>query len=413
MGVSNPSTDVIDLINATANKMVMRSFKNLDFDYCEIDWKPFITSDLGVYVHVPFCERLCAFCPFHRVLFDKALKDRYMKALLHEIEIRYLEGEVEWAYIGGGTPNLLSPSEIQAILSKLREDVSLEDITMEGKPPFFTKEYLEQVQRSEVSRISMGVETLKEATLRRVERDRTDLPLIRQIVKDAHSFGISVNADMMVGLPLQYKADFLLDIMKIADTGIDQITTYPFTKAPGAKTQRDVTSKDMFEMIESAGEVLEDMGYVRENIWVFSTPELAKKAPFEHPEEYQGFGPSAFSMLENLQVVNPHLDEYLERLDESKTFGYRVEFDEKFDAWRRFAHKMYDLRVEKDFLKTMPKSIRTVVLLLKLARYLKGENVTRKGRFFVHDLTTTVIENLPPPLGNPVSRGVACMNIFF
>ncbi len=401
------------LINSTANRMVMRSFRKLSFDYCEIDWKPFITSHLGIYVHVPFCERLCAFCPFHRVLYDESLKDQYVKALLREIEIRDLEGHVEWVYIGGGTPNLLSSSEIHEILSKLKEIVSIEDITMEGKPPFFTTDYLEQVQRSEVSRISMGIETLKPETLQRVERDRTDLPLIRQIVKDAHSFGMTVNADMMVGLPLQYKADFLLDITKIADTGIDQITTYPFTKAPGAKTHREVTSKDMFKMIESAAEVLEGMGYVRENIWVFSTPELAKKAPGEHPEEYQGFGPSAFSKMENLQVVNPHLEEYLEKMNESRTFGYRVEFDENFDAWRKFAHKMYDLRVEKDFLKTMPRSIKTVVLLLKLSGYLKGETVTRKGRFFVHDLTTTVIESLPPPLGNPVSRGVACMNIFF
>ena len=401
------------MINATAKRMVTSSFKDLDFDFCEIDWSPIITEHLGIYVHVPFCERLCAFCPFHRVLYDAKLKDRYVHALLREIELRELEGDVEWIYIGGGTPNLLSPDEIGEAISGIRNVVGTEDITMEGKPPFFTKEYLSKVQRHEVSRISMGVETLKPETLKRVERDRTDLPLITRIVRDAHDFGMTVNADLMVGLPLQYRADFLLDITKIAETGIDQITTYPFTKAPGAKMHHDLSSRDIFEMIEAAGEVLADMGYVRENVWVFSTPELAKKAPGEHPEEYQGFGPSAFSKVEQLQVVNPPLEEYLVAIDDGKTMGYRVDLGEKFDAWRKFAHKMYDLRVEKKFLESMPRTVKTVAFLLRISGYLKGEEMTRKGRFFIHDLTTAVIEKLPYPLGNPVSRGVACMNIFF
>lgn len=401
------------MIGSTANRMVSRSFQKLKYEYRPVDWEPIITEHLGLYVHVPFCERLCAFCPFHRVLYKESLKDDYMKGLLKEIEMRHLEGDVEWVYFGGGTPNLLSSDEIGAILHDLRRYIQTEDIAMEGKPPFFTKDYLERVQKHEVTKISMGVETLKEETLKRVTRDRTDLPLINRIVEDAHSLGIVVNADLMVGLPLQYRADFLYDIERIADTGIDQITTYPFTKAPGSRIHRDITSKDMFNMIESAGELLKEKGYVRENVWVFSTPELAKKAPGEHPKEYQGFGPSAFSQVENLQVVNPPLEDYLEKIEKNASWGYVVEFDAKFDAWRRFAHKLYDLRVEKDFLKSVPRSIKVVTALLKLSGYLKGEDVTRKGRFFVHDLTTSVIEQLPYPLGNPVARGVACMNIFF
>ncbi|MFW9967112.1 MAG: radical SAM protein [Candidatus Thorarchaeota archaeon] len=393
--------------------MVSKSFRNLDFEYRKVDWTPIITEHLGLYIHVPFCERLCAFCPFHRVLYDEQLKDKYIEGLMKEIETRFLEGDVEWVYFGGGTPNLLSPEEIARILNAFKEYVQTEDIAMEGKPPFYTREYLEKVQKLEVSKISMGVETLKEETLKRVERDRTDLPLIQRIVRDAHDLGMVVNADLMVGLPLQYKTDFLQDIEKIADTGIDQITTYPFTKAPGSRIHRNITSKDMFNMIEGAGELLAEKGYVRENVWVFSTPELARKAPGEHPEEYQGFGPSAFSQVKNLQVVNPPLEEYLVRIGENESWGYVIEFEDKFDAWRRFAHKLYDLRMESSFLKTMPRSIRVVAGLLKIARYLKGEEVTRRGRFFVHDLTTTVIEQLPYPLGDPVSRGVACMNIFF
>lgn len=393
--------------------MLGKSMRELKYEFAEIDWKPVITTNLGLYVHVPFCERLCAFCPFHRELYDEKRKNMYMEALLKEIELRDLEGRVEWVYLGGGTPNLLTPDEIGSILGAFEQYVDCEDIAMEGKPPFFTRKYLESVQTHEISKISMGVETLKPETLKHVERDRTDLPLIQRIVDDAHDLGIAVNADLMVGLPLQYRADFLLDITKIAETGIDQITTYPYTKAPGAKMHKDITSRDIFEMIESANDLLIDMGYIRENVWVFSTPELAKKAPKEHPDDYQGFGPSAFSKVGNLQIVNPPLDDYLKHIGEGKCYGFKISFDDGFDNWRRFAHNLYDLRMSKDFLKTMPFSIRTVANLLKLSGYLKGEEVAKKGRFFVHDLTINVIEKLPYPLGNPVSRGVACMNIFF
>ncbi|MFX0168130.1 MAG: radical SAM protein [Candidatus Hodarchaeota archaeon] len=401
------------MITGIAKRLVASSFSELNYDYCAIDWKEVITRHVGLYVHVPFCERLCAFCPFHRVLFDSELKDAYLKALLHEIDLRELEGDVEWLYFGGGTPNLLSKEEISQILQKLKEYVQLEDITLEGKPPYFTDKYLEALHHFDVTRISMGVESLTKKVLENVQRDRTDVPMIRDIIRKAHDLGIAVNADLMVGLPKQHRGDFLFDITRLADLGLDQITTYPFTKAPGARAKPGVTARDCFDMIETAADILTGMGYERENVWVFSTPELAQKAPGEHPAEYFGFGPSAFSKIENVQVVNPFLDEYILRLNEHQTYGYKIEFSEIFNAWREFAHHLYDLKLEKSFLKTLPRRLRFVANLLKLAGYIDGEEVTKKGRFFVHDLTIHVIENLPHPLSNPVARGIACMNIFF
>lgn len=401
------------VIPKIAKRMVASSFSKLNYEYCVIDWKDVITFHVGLYVHVPFCERLCAFCPFHRVLFEPGLKDEYLKALFREIDLRELEGDIEWVYFGGGTPNLLSGEEIGQILQKLKEYVQLEDITLEGKPPYFTEKYLKALHRLDVTRISMGVESLTKKVLENVLRDRTDVPMIRDIIRNAHDLGIAVNADLMVGLPKQHRGDFLFDITRLADLGLDQITTYPFTNAPGARAKPGVSSHDCFEMIETAAEILTGMGYERENVWVFSTPELAQKAPGEHPAEYFGFGPSAFSKIENVQVVNPFLDEYILCLNENQTYGYRIEFSDIFNAWREFAHRLYDLKLKKSFLKTLPRRLKVVANLLKLAGYIDGEEVTKKGRFFVHDLTIHVIENLPHPLSNPVARGIACMNIFF
>ena len=89
------------MIPEIAKRMVASSFSKLDYDFCNIDWKEIITTHVGIYLHVPFCERLCAFCPFHRVLFKPELKDAYLKALLREIDLRDLEGDIEWVYFGG------------------------------------------------------------------------------------------------------------------------------------------------------------------------------------------------------------------------------------------------------------------------------------------------------------------------
>ncbi|MBD3407949.1 MAG: radical SAM protein [Candidatus Lokiarchaeota archaeon] len=401
------------MINRTANRMVSKSFASLEYEYCKIDWDHFTTREIGIYIHVPFCPRLCAFCPFHRVLYNRQQKDRYLKALLKEIDLRGIYGEVEWVYIGGGTPNLLKPDEICMILDKLKEHVNIEDITIEGKPRYFTREYLEQLYACEISKLSIGVESLKEESLDIVERDKTGVSLIEEIVNDAHDLGMVVNADLMVGLPKQYSKDVIRDVKKLADLELDQMSTYPFTKAPGAKNRRRTTSKHIFEMIEKAADVIEETGYVRENVWVFSRPKLATKSLTEDPKEYIGYGPSAFSVVGNLQVVNPHIENYIDAILHGRTMGFKIDFDEGFNAWRRFAHRLYDLRISDDFIKSMPRSIRWVSNMLKLMGYIKDERVTRKGRYFIHDLTTTVIEKLPFPLGNPVSRGVACMNIFF
>ena len=116
------------------------------FTFADVDWSEVHTNHCGIYIHIPFCQQLCAFCPFHKVLYRSDLKDAYLEALVKEINRRGAEGKVEWVYIGGGTPNLLTPDEIGRILTALRQYVDLSNIGMEGNPRQFTPEYLEGVR---------------------------------------------------------------------------------------------------------------------------------------------------------------------------------------------------------------------------------------------------------------------------
>ena len=86
-----------------------------------------------------------------------------------------------------------------------------------------------------------------------------------------------------------------------------------------------------------------------------------------------------------------------------KALAFQTTVDEASEHWRKFAHELYNLRLDPKVIKEMPRSIKFVLSLLKLARNVKGDLVTQKGRFFVHDLTKTVVESLPFPVNNPLA----------
>ncbi|MFX1475632.1 MAG: radical SAM protein [Promethearchaeota archaeon] len=351
---------------------------------------------------MPFCQQLCAFCPFHKVLYRVDLKDAYLEALVKEIHRRGAEGQVEWVYIGGGTPNLLTPDEIGRIFTALRQYVDLSNIGMEGNPRQFTPEYLEGVRELGVEKISMGVESLKPGTLQRVNREKVGEAHIRTIIEYATDLDQTVNVNLMVGLPGQSPADFLSDVKRLGTLGPQQITTYPFMAIPGVKVDPAMSSHEMFSVIEDAGDILASQGYNRENVWVFSkSKKIYDSARDELVIDYVGFGAAAFSKVLERQIVNPPLALYLDMLHKDHSLAFQTTVDEQSEYWRRFAHELYNLQLNSTVIKEMPRSIKFVLGLLRLAGHVRNGRVTEKGRFFVHDLTKTVVESLPFPVSNP------------
>jgi oxygen-independent coproporphyrinogen-3 oxidase len=390
------------MLNRIANQRLANSFSKIRFTFADIEWNDVSSHHVGIYIHVPFCEQLCAFCPFHKVVYREDLKKLYLQAIEKEIHRRGVSGKVEWVYIGGGTPNLLSPKEIGRILGALREHADLANIGMEGNPIQFTPTYLQQLRELGVEKISTGVESLKPDTLKHVNRAKADEAHIQAIVNFAKDLGFTVNVDLMVGLPKQASQDFLYDVDRVGAINPQQITTYPFMEIPGVRVSPEMDSRSMFNLIEQAGEILEAYEYFRENVWVFSkTKHIYDSARDELVIDYLGFGPAAFSKVGEAQMVNPPLAPYLDMVQNGKAFAFQTTVDEASEHWRKFAHELYNLQLDPKVIQELPRSIKFVLTLLKLAGNVKGQRVTAKGRFFVHDLTKTVVESLPFPVNNP------------
>ena len=392
------------MLNRIANRRLANSFSKIKFTFTDINWDEIETNHIGIYIHVPFCEQLCAFCPFHKVIYRKELKDLYLKAIEKEIHQRKVTGEVEWVYIGGGTPNLLSPAEIGRILGALRKHVDLANIGMEGNPLQFTPDYLNKIRKLGIEKLSTGVESLKPVTLQHVNRAKASEAHIQSLVDQANKLGFTLNVDLMVGLPKQTREDFLYDVDRVGSFNPQQITTYPFMEIPGVRVSPELDSRSMFDLIEQAGDILEGYGYFRENVWVFSkTKKIYDSARDELVIDYLGFGAAAFSKVGERQVVNPPLAAYLDMLQNGKALAFQTTVDTNSEYWRKFAHELYNLNIDPSVIQEMPRSIKFVLALLRLSGNVDGNQVTKKGRFFVHDLTKTVVESLPFPVNNPLA----------
>ena len=121
-------------------------------------------KNTGIYIHIPFCVRKCAYCDFFSFSADEELKRQYADAVIKELEAwadHFQEDEIDTVYIGGGTPTVMDPADLVRILSAVRNLFRLRDdaeITMEMNPGTVTRETA-FLLRPLVNRVSLGIQS--------------------------------------------------------------------------------------------------------------------------------------------------------------------------------------------------------------------------------------------------------------
>jgi coproporphyrinogen III oxidase-like Fe-S oxidoreductase len=196
----------------------------------------------------------------------------------------------------------------------------------------------------------MGVETFQSDTLKAVKRAKANERLIEKVVCEAQKLGITVNVDLMVGLPRQSSEGCLKDAETIVSIGPDQVTLYPYLIIPGVVADPGMSLQSMFSVIESAWNIFREYGYRRDSIWVFSKSQrIYDSAKDELVCDYFGLGPAAFSTCGNVQIVNPPIEIYLQMIKNKKRLVFYTELDEKAKVWRAFAHELYKLQLNQKF----------------------------------------------------------------
>ena len=200
-------------------------------------------ASLGFYLHVPFCVARCHYCSFNTAPLDRAALRRYLHALTLEID---LLGAAPWAadvrldsiFFGGGTPSLLAPHELSAILDRLRARFAVApdaDVTVECNPESVEVEALAAYRRAGVTRISLGVQSLDDALLEHLGRLHSGRSA-RQAFEATRAAGFTnVSVDLMYGLPGLDVVGWVRTVESALDWEPEHLSAYGLTLDEGSR----------------------------------------------------------------------------------------------------------------------------------------------------------------------------------
>ena len=183
----------------------------------------------GLYVHLPYCRSRCGYCAFV-VTTDESSRTDYLEAL--EREAALLEPETAGArfdslYLGGGTPSLVPAGDLNRLTADLRRRFRFEadsEVTLEANPEDVTDERREAWRRAGVNRVSVGVQSFADGELEAVGR-RHDAAGARRALDRLAASGLSLSADLILGLPGQTRASFRESVSELAPR-VDHVSIY-------------------------------------------------------------------------------------------------------------------------------------------------------------------------------------------
>lgn len=189
----------------------------------------------SLYIHIPFCNRICTYCDFNKFLIKNQPVDEYINCLIKELESLDTT-ELDTLFIGGGTPTALTLKQLERLLESIATRFELNgEFTMEANPDELTTDKLKVMKKYGVNRLSMGVQTFDRELLKVLGRTHKASD-IRNAVTSAKALGFdSISIDLMYHLPGQTMAHVMKDLDEALSLDIQHISSYSLILEP--KTQ--------------------------------------------------------------------------------------------------------------------------------------------------------------------------------
>lgn len=265
---------------------------------------------MGVYVHVPFCAKKCAYCDFYSVT-DPTAMDAYVKALCTDFRRTRSDlagASVETVYFGGGTPGILGPKRLSLLLKRLKRELGLApnaEITLETNPAVLGPEDYARLYKAGFNRISFGVQSFNNEELTVLGRVH-DSDTAARAVQDARAAGFeNISLDIMFGLPGQTEESLRHTLETAILLSPTHISFYGLKIEPGTPFHEQKNSLDLPDDEEYARlyllgvKILEETGYRQYEISNFAREGHACRHNLKYWKlyEYVGFGPAAHSFI--------------------------------------------------------------------------------------------------------------------
>lgn len=360
----------------------------LSYDDCE---------NLGLYVHIPFCEKICSFCPYCKVLYSKELCDAYIDALLQEIRMvgSQYEGkkQVTSLYFGGGTP-ALAVERLGEIISTIKEYfIITEGIGLELHPRNVNVEMLTKLKAVGISKISIGIQSFQQKYQEILGREVVDIEKMAAALAQVDFETVSM--DFIFALPNQTYLDLKKDIELAFSHGANHVAIYPFIDFTFTSSKvKTMEKKAKRKLLDEITKYCMEQGYHRSSIWTFSSEKEARYSSMTR-DNFLGFGCSATTLLKDQFKINTFsVEEYCKRITERKlATSLTIRFTERQRMIYYLFWTAYSTRVDsRDFEKFFGKSLRKMygfeLWLAKVLGFVEEEDgiyeMTLKGAFYYH-----------------------------
>ena len=304
------------------------------------DEKMWMPTPSAYYVHIPFCEAICDYCGFSVAKLKGSDSDDYVAHLLLELQMHADAGSFagrifEVGAFGGGTPSTLTPKQFLQIARRLQAVMNVSEcaeFTLEANPLSLTQEKIESYKEARVNRLSLGVQSFNESTLRVIGRPHRYKDIQRSLELLQRSGIPNFSLDLMYGVPGQSLEELRNDLEKAVSTGAPHLSCFrleiiPFTRLSlrrgAGLLPSSITNQTERIFEKTIVEVLEHHGYHRYGAFNFAKPgfeSLHNSMIFSPPQrDFFGFGNGAFSFANNLSYCNfTRIEDYTKAIDEGR-----------------------------------------------------------------------------------------------
>jgi coproporphyrinogen III oxidase-like Fe-S oxidoreductase len=335
-----------------------------------------------LYLHVPFCERLCPYCSFNRFLYGEDRARRYFTSLRTELR-RSADLGFDFAnlYIGGGTPTILLDELCETIDLATSLFPGISEVSAETSPNHITDATIAAL-KNRVHRLSVGVQSFDDILLRQMARyDKygCGAQVFEQVRKAAGQFH-SLNVDMIFNFPSQTRAMLERDIALVKETGANQTTFYPLMASPRNRRElaRTIGAIDFGREAEYYQIVWQGLApeFEPASAWTFSQDKggMIDEYIVDY-DEYVGLGSGALSFVGGRIYNNTvSLEDYARRIGEGRTaiakmgrpYGRRARMRYRF-VTDLFGLRLDKNRFERDFGVPIERGLPLEIAFMKLA----------------------------------------------
>ena len=303
-------------------------------------------KELGIYVHIPFCKRKCAYCDFISFSGKARLIEKYVEALKREINKCKIGKEdymVKTIYFGGGTPSFIESKYIVEILEAIKEKFNISknaEITIEINPGTVTEEKLKDYYEVGINRISFGLQSTNSQLLKLVGRIHSYSSFLEGYNLARKTGFKNINVDLMIGLPVQTLKDVQKDLSRIIELNPEHVSVYSLILEEGTRIEEKIKNKELYlpseklerKMYWEVKKKLEEAGYIHYEISNFAKAGYESKHNLScwNQEEYLGFGLAAHSYFNNVRYSNTDdFEEYFDWPENSKIIHERQTDEDK------------------------------------------------------------------------------------